>query len=62
MPGRERDVAVARGDLDQPRHTASRSQPAAGVGLSFQVVSKPDRDAITWFVDDYLARHPAARG
>lgn len=63
LPGRDRDVAVgAVVSWINPRQQHPVHGLPPGFGLSFQVVGKPDRDAIAWFVDDYLARHPAARG
>jgi len=63
LPGRMRDVAVGAvvSWVNQRQQHPVHGLPP-GFGLSFQVLSEADRDAITWLVDDYLARHPAARG
>jgi len=63
LPGRERDLivgAVVSWVNQRQQHPVHGLPP--GFGLSFQSLSKPDRDAIAWLVDDYLARHPAPRG
>jgi hypothetical protein len=61
LPGREREVAVgAVVSWVNPRQQHPVHSLPPGFGLSFQQMSKQDRDAITWLVNDYLARHPAA--
>jgi hypothetical protein len=61
LPGRDRDVTVsAVVSWINPRQQHPVHGLPPGFGLSFQQMSKPDRDAITWLVNDYLARHPAA--
>ncbi|HVR70777.1 MAG TPA: PilZ domain-containing protein [Vicinamibacteria bacterium] len=61
LPGRDRDVVVdAVVSWVNPRQQHPVHGLPPGFGLSFQQMSKKDRDAITWLVNDYLARHPAA--
>lgn len=63
LPGRDRDLAVgAVVSWVNPRQQHPVHGLPPGFGLSFQVLSKPDRDAIAWLVDDYLSRHAAPRG
>ena len=60
LPGRDRDVSVgAVVSWVNPRQQHPVHGLPPGFGLSFQVLSKRDRDEIAWLVDDYLARHPA---
>jgi hypothetical protein len=60
LPGRERELtagAVVSWVNPRQQHPVHGLPP--GFGLSFQVLSQTDRDAIARLVDDYLARHPA---
>ena len=61
LPGRDREVAVGAvvSWVNQRQQHPVHGLPP-GFGLSFQVLSKIDRDAIASLVDDYLERHPAA--
>jgi hypothetical protein len=62
LPGRARDLAVsAVVTWVNPRQEHPVHGLPPGFGLSFRGLSDGDRDAIAQVVDDYLARHPAAR-
>jgi hypothetical protein len=62
FPGQERDIVVqAVVSWVNPRQQHPVHSLPPGFGLSFQALSKPDRAAIAWLVDEYLAKHPAAR-
>jgi hypothetical protein len=61
LPGRDREISVtAVVSWVNPRQQHPVHGLPPGFGLSFQQMSKADRDAIVWLVNDYLARHPAA--
>jgi PilZ domain-containing protein len=62
LPGRDRDVVVeAVVSWVNPRQQHPVHSLPPGFGLSFQDMSKADRAAIVWLVDEYLAKHPQAR-
>jgi len=62
LPDRDRDVtAVAVVSWVNPRQEHPIHGLPPGFGLSFRVLSRPDREAIASLVDDYLERYPPAR-
>jgi hypothetical protein len=63
LPGYDRDVTVgAAVSWVNPRQQHPVHGLPPGFGLSFHTLEPGDREAITSLVEDYLDRHPSARG